>query len=412
MLNAVVGSFALTGSTGNQTVTGLGFTPQVVLFWFAAPQTADGSAATANIGFGVGISSSNRRCIFQRSGDSISTTIVDAYQRQDCVLVSGATGVVSEKIDLVSLNNGGFTVNVITNASAIASIVNYLALGGSDLTGVASGSTTLPTTPTTASVTGLGFQPTAVILFASTVTTADPLTAEGSSGGFLGWAVQGGAQVYNSFYSKDAVTTSVTASGNQTTACATLTTGTTVSAQATLQSFNSGGFTLNWTTVTGSADVIYYIALAGPSFESGTLAQPTSNGVQTITGLTNAAGLAFVPSCVIFKGADAVAQVPTAGNSWSLGIADNQGNQGHVWVGDANGLTTTNSSRNLDRTVCIKNMTVGHASPTVNSSAVYQGATGTNGFNINWTATDGTARITQFLAIGAIPASPGQAWLM
>jgi hypothetical protein len=411
MLNSVIGSFNLPAGTGSQSISGLGFSPKIVLFWSSTGVTADGSSATFNLSFGVGLSSSNRRCIRLRSGDGLAATVVDGWQRQDCVILGGGVGGPNTKTDLTSMDSSGFTLTTSLNAGNFNALVYYLALGGNDLSGVASGSTTLPTSPGTTSITGLGFQPTCVILFASTITITDPENAEQSTGGFIGWMAAGGTQSYTSSYSKDAVSTSVTASGNQTTAIATLITGTTVSAQAVLQSFDAGGFTLNWTTTTGAADVVYYIALAGPSFESGTFAQPSSNGNQTISGLTNVGGNAFTPSVVLFKGSSSAAGIPASGSALMFGAADNSGHELCVWNGDANGLTTTNASTNIDHTACIKNMTVGHASPTLNSSAVYTGASGNN-FNVNWTATDATARITQFLAIGPVPASPGQPWCM
>jgi len=88
-------------------------------------------------------------------------------------------------------------------------------------------------------------------------------------------------------------------------------------------------------------------------------------------------------------------------------MADNSGHQGHVWAGDQNGvvLGVTNASMNLDRTVCIKNMVESHASPTTSSAATFQNFLASGGFAINWSATDATARITQFLAIGGLTPS-------
>src|SRR5262245_23350603 len=106
-LSAKVGSFALNTSTGNQSVSGLGFQPKVVIFFYNSA-TSDSTNANARIGFGVGISSSDRRAIYNVSIDNqASSTNTAANQNTSCIYLGG-----NPIADLVSLDSDGFTVNL------------------------------------------------------------------------------------------------------------------------------------------------------------------------------------------------------------------------------------------------------------------------------------------------------------
>ena len=123
-----VGSITSPASTGNQATTGVGFQPKIVLF-FANPATADGANGFSRNFFGAGVSSSSRFAIDENNNNDTAT-----HTASKCFVVTGA-GSVTIDADLVSLDADGFTVNWTTVSSGM--IVQYVALGGADLSNVA-----------------------------------------------------------------------------------------------------------------------------------------------------------------------------------------------------------------------------------------------------------------------------------
>src|SRR3990170_4493614 len=77
--SAIVGSFNIDPTklaTEIQAITGLGFQPKIVLFWWGGSTgTIDTVAGgTINIGFGAAISSTSRFCLMGISVDALATS--------------------------------------------------------------------------------------------------------------------------------------------------------------------------------------------------------------------------------------------------------------------------------------------------------------------------------------------------
>lgn len=124
-VQAFVGDVATSGSTGNQSVTGVGFRPSTVLF-LAFPSSS--SATSAASGFGVAglgwMTSSGQGA---SSTTSFSGTRLRRYHRTDkCVAAKGYDGVFYDA-EKVSFDVDGFTINWTT---ALAGRLAYLALRG------------------------------------------------------------------------------------------------------------------------------------------------------------------------------------------------------------------------------------------------------------------------------------------
>jgi len=141
-LNCQVGTVTQPGSTGNQTISlPANFDPKAIIMW-GSPLTAAGVIANSTFGWGFGTyrgSVVQQRCFGLYSADAAATQNGASRGQSDAlfVLMSGGTGTLDLEIDLVSMSVGA-TSNVIinwTNLHTTGSILlNYMILGGSDIT--------------------------------------------------------------------------------------------------------------------------------------------------------------------------------------------------------------------------------------------------------------------------------------
>lgn len=385
-LNTKAGSFAGSGGTGNQAVTGVGFQPTVVIFWWNLG-ASDGNAVDFVLGFGVSVSSSERRAVGNFSQDNVTSSANQAWnQSGHCIYSSGGV----PRADFVSQDSDGFTVNW---ASATNSVINYLALGGSDLTNIKTGAVAAKTTTGNQAYTGVGFQPTALILFAGKFST-DPLDQLTNGAAMIGFATSSSERGCVSWRNKNAANPQVAKHRQSTSKIAISLTDAGVFTEADFVSFDSDGFTLNFTTAGGSADVVYYLALRGPQFKVSSLAQPATTGNQALTGS------GFTPKASLMISANDT----TANNDGtrahalvSLGAATGTSDRGCIWAGESDAVSPTVADHNLDRTKLIK--MISNSSLTVNAAADHV-SFDSNGQTINWTAADATARETLVLWMG------------
>lgn len=386
-----VGSFAANTSTGNQSITGLGFLPKVVIF-LGNSQTADGTGADASSHFGVGISSSSRRAIASSTKDASAPFTVESGNRDDgCVFIvnAGGTGC---RADFVSQDSDGFTVNWAT-APPSAYIVNYLALGGPDLTNVALGTFTPPAATGSQSITGVGFKPDAIFCFQGidngTIPSDDTASnyqshigfgTSSSARGYAGWRGTGGSGAWHE-QSTVKVLGAIGSAG--------------IFIEADLTSLDSDGFTLNYSTATAGSTGIFYLALKGALFSVGSFNQPTSTGNQANTGV------GFRPSALLLlsdNDTSANDNTSTVNQRVSLGVASGSAARVALWRGLTDTTSPAVAKQNLDRTKIIKLETEA-ATPTVNAAADLV-SFDTSGFTLNWTTADATAREILYLAIG------------
>lgn len=394
-VNVKVGSFTGSGSTGDQDITGLGFNDTaVVIFWWNL-QVSDANANDFAFGFGVGISSTDRRAVGNYASDNQVTSSNSAWnQSGHCIY--GPAG--APRADYVGAITDGFRVNWV---SATSSVINYLAIGGSDLTNVKSGAIAAKTTTGNQGYTGVGFQPTCLLFFAGKYST-DPLdqstngaamfgfVTSATERGCVAWRNKNGAnpQVAKHRQSKSKVTISLTDTG--------------VFTEADFVSFDSDGFTLNFTTSGGSADVCYYLALKGPRFKVSSFNQATSTGNQALSG----AG--FTPKASLMVSANDTAANDDATNAHaqvSLGAATGTSARGCIWAGESDAVSPTQADRNLDRTKLIK--MIAPNSLTVNAAADHV-SFDSDGQTIDNTTADATSREVLVLWMGDAASAPSQ----
>ncbi len=378
------GSFTGSGSTGNQSVTGVGFQPKVVLFRYNMAG-ADGTQSDSVMGFGVGISSSDRRVSGDYSNHNLSTSSHAAWN-QDAYCIYTPSG--SSRADFVSMDSDGFTINWVTSSQMK---VQYLALGGSALTNFKTGSASAKTSTGTQAYTGVGFQPTALIVWAGKFSTT-PLDQSTNGNGLFGFATSSSARGMVAWRNLNSSNPQV-AKRRQSTQR--ILSSTTTFTEADFVSFDSDGFTLNYTTAGGNADVFYYLALRGPQFKVSSFNQATSTGNQSITG----AG--FTPKAAIMMSSNDVSANNDAAQAHaraSFGWATGTSERASLWIGETDNVSPTVAFRNHDSTKLIKLMTES-ASPTVNAAADHV-SFDSDGQTINWSTADATARQILVLWIG------------
>lgn len=168
--SAKVGSFNIDPAVtvGNtQAITGVGFQPKIVFFWWSGSTSAgdEVAAGTYNLGFGAAISSTSRGCNVVIGEDAQATSDCGIYQQMtDCIRGYTASDALDGIADFSSMDVDGFTLTI-DNQFTQEYRISYLALGGTDLTNVYLGYAVMHNAVAQYSVNGVGFQPDALITF-------------------------------------------------------------------------------------------------------------------------------------------------------------------------------------------------------------------------------------------------------
>lgn len=403
MLFTSTGSFLQATTTGNQSVTGLGFQPKLVLF-FGNNLTADGSAANCNGAFGWALSSTNRMAGTTDGGNNLTsaTNSVDVgFTSSLCYQVinyGNPSPTVVSACDFVSMDSDGFTVNWSTT-DGTQRVVNYFALGGSSIFTLYSTSTLkTPTATGQVAYTGVGFKPDAVMFFMPRVVVTDPLTpAEGSSNWSFGFAISSNTRGTSGMRNKDGTPT-VARRQQSASECLTVVGSAASVIDADLVSMDKDGFTLSYTKVDVTAYLLPFIAFKGGNYKVGSFNQNTTTqgtGNQSITGV------GFRPTGLILVSVD---NVTATGNQsqgrFSFGTASSATQRGCVFMGDTDTANPTVESQDVDRTKVIKMLTEGGATTTTNAAADFV-SFDVDGFTINNTTVDATAREIIYFAMGS-----------
>jgi hypothetical protein len=256
-LEALVSYFDMNGSTGNQSVTGVGFQPKAVLFFNCIENTTEGPADNTQMMIGCGVSSTERWSMSFWDDDGAGTMISsDRITASKCIARYNDSAAVVEA-DLVSLDSDGFTINITT---ALACRMQFIALGGA--INVKAGITQQPSAAGDVSESGFGFQPSCAIFAGVGASSLDTITAAPRPN----WGVVDSslAEIQMALSIRDNHTTSavrkVVTQGNAISKIAIA--STTIEAQAQMQSFDSDGMTLNWSAANATQSRHGFLALA------------------------------------------------------------------------------------------------------------------------------------------------------
>lgn len=166
--SAKVGSFNIDTTkvaTETQSITGVGFQPKIVLFFWGGSTASSDTVAggTYNIGFGAAISSTSRFSNVSISEDAQADSDVYTYMSQSEVIRCYTdTSTVDGLMDFSSMDAGGFTL-IVDDQFTQAYRISYLALGGDDLTNVYLSYAEYPIATGNYDITSVGFEPDALI---------------------------------------------------------------------------------------------------------------------------------------------------------------------------------------------------------------------------------------------------------
>lgn len=255
--NVKTESFASNLIAGNQSVTGVGFQPDIV-FLFGTLQTANGVAnnnnqftlgvMTASAQWSVGVKSANGQATMNTSRSFSNTKCF--------TMPTTASNVIFQDMSFVSMDSDGFTFSIDT-AGGSAILIGYMAIKGGQWK---VGTDTQKTSTGTKATTGIGFTPAGVI-FSTACDTQTSGTADNSRFCF---GVSTGASNNVAVWAGDSdnVPDSIADTIMSNTKCiVSATEGTpTTDAEANIDSFSSDTFTLNWTTADATARVFGYVA--------------------------------------------------------------------------------------------------------------------------------------------------------
>jgi hypothetical protein len=381
------GSFTKSTNTSvpvNQSVTGVGFQPKALVFFWTA-QTSAGAAAEVSTGVGMCTSSSNERAIAVAADDDVS--LGDAVSRQSqssCIIILNPdTPLFRAEAALASLDSDGFTLTWTTNDS-VGTLIHYIALGGSDLTNATASSFTLASGTGSQSITGLGFQPD-FLIFASIDDSPMDQTDTAKASLSLGFASSASAE--------GSIAVSLTPTDNaisdsqvrQRTDSALNEVGPNGADDllADVTSFDSDGFTINKST-NADTTVVHFLALKGGQYKVGSFNKDTSTSVPFDQSVT---GIGFRPVGLLFA-ANGLSSSTTIQQEGRLSLSGTDGppatnqaaSEEGIWIHDADALTRTDANM---RTSTTKVGTLATQSTLVSEADTKSFDSG--GFTLTWT---------------------------
>lgn len=298
---AKVGGFNTGTGTGSLSVTGVGFEPVAVVFWWSgATGSSDGDQANTDIDRGVGfaLSSTERRAASLTDVDSAATMDVSRRTSEShCILFS--TG----DIDLASMDTDGFTLDREVGAGADYR-VTYMALTAEEAASAYVGSVQVGQVDQA----GVSFRPEALVFLGTGVTSNEHHLSFGVATDHRQLR-----QYAASGRHRDASAGSVTRSALR---AAVWSDG--LTDEVAVDAFHGDGFSFDAapSSVNASFDTGYYLALAGGEYDLGFVTLPTTAG-QYALGL----GHDFTPAAVLAFSAEMSVDNFTVDSIWSMGAA-------------------------------------------------------------------------------------------
>lgn len=188
------------------------------------------------------------------------------YVSSDDVLADLTHTALSSTAQINTLDASGFTVERTTGS---ATTISYLAVNLSDFSANLV-EAAMPSSTGSQAVTGFGFQPTQVIVLGSAEATLDTYSNSGAGGDIVthtfGYFDASSQWVANGCGEVGAATTINAKSNLNVTDAVQIISNTGGSlGRASLTSFDSDGFTLNWNAASALVPKIFYLGLEGPS---------------------------------------------------------------------------------------------------------------------------------------------------
>ena len=294
-------------------VTGLGFSPKAIRFYWVglqsnSPTAANSQAVSERRGVGFATSTTSRASVGTFSADnSGNADCGSVFTDTACVITVDGAGTVDGLLDISSIDADGFTL--IVDDVAIANItVFWEAWGGDEIHSVTIGSIAEPAATGTQTYTATGFVANPPAGTDQCVMLAGVQSVNASG---VGQAQDSGLHV--GFATSTATANNITVCGNQDDGTATMDTdgynftneclsmiviaGGNPNARATLSAFGTNTFTLNWLARATTNRRSIYMAIKGGQWQAGsiTIAGGTLNSTSTLSGLPfNIKGISLI----------------------------------------------------------------------------------------------------------------------
>lgn len=391
MASVKSGSFTGSGSTGNQAVTGVGFQPEFLIIIGVATAN-ESAAADGRLIIGMASGASDQQALdFRDDGGQGSTNTAKSQQSGKIIsAVATATDTIAAEAALVSFDVDGFTINW---SVANAALYQYLAISGADFQAKV-GSFDMNGSIGNQAVTGVGFQPKAVMFFGTIEDTTEGAIAGAKLS--VGCATDTSEQWAFSAVSRDNLATSVAKEYITTSKCITRIHSAggidSVTLGAELVSLDSDGFTIDITTALACRMI--YVAFAGSlDFHAGTVAQPTT------TSTVAESGVGHEPQCVMFAGVGGSSLDTILADCFPvIGWSDSSLTEGFACASVDDNAGTSSSFRDSGAGFCVERMSPGSPATVVTQASM--NSLDSDGFTLNWTLVDATASIIGYLSIG------------
>lgn len=406
-LNVKSGTLTIPSTTGNQSISGLGFQPKLVLFFangykysdtdIIGPPPWSGDIIShfqhSGLMVGCGISSIDNKVqgFLSENNLDISNVYVTRNISKCIRIISPTPLTINAEASINSMDVDGFTLNWTTVDSIFLRDIHYIAFGGDTILDVKSGSSIVPLATGNQSISGLGFKPDLLIFFAFSATTSIESNSNSNVSGAIGFAANQ-SQSYIGYRIKNNVTTTLTKTKLVTDKCFAHLSDTDVFSQASLVSLDNDGFTVNWDTISGTSDYYYYVAISGGAYKTGSFLQPISTGIQEVLNI----GFP-TKGTILLSDNKTQSSLITDHARLSLSLNVSSADSRSTWFGDKNNLGVSTAYSNFDKYPSFKMITEGVATP--NAFGRYL-SNETNSFKINWEVVDSTQRNIIYLAFG------------
>lgn len=408
-LSTFAGTFLTsTAGAGNTVVvTGVGFTPKAVIFyWVGRTEAIDTIGRASHFrGFGFACSPTDRRAICVTSADAVASSNGGRHHTDAaCVISSTNAGVLDAALDLQSMDADGFTL-VIDDNWLRNQRIGFLALGGSDLTNAATGALTEPGATGNADTTSLAFQPDCVLFISNGESVAPPAGDATISNCSFGAAVSSAQRGIWMGAQDDSSGTMDARSYCIGTECAGIqddTVGGSIVARADFVSFLSNGFRLNWLEISGAARYYHFLALKGGSFRVDNLLTQTD----TVTDIVES-GFGFAPTGALLLSAGKaqdVADTATAHDRLSVGAFSGVTQRNAQAVLDEDALADSEVTTALEFDAVYANIST---SSTIDGLMDVK-SIDADGFTMIMDDADPAQAFVWYLAVGDAPVGAGQ----
>lgn len=401
-LSFSVGSFAANTLAGNQSIAhaGLTTTPKIMIL-YGSRLLSPGFASDSLQAFGAATSPTEVWAIAGSANDGSNPSVTVRFIVTDhCYVLPGSlAGTAADatatfvSFDADSGSGAGFTINW-DDAPSAAVIVNYVLIGGTDITSAKAGNVTLTTASGSQAFTDPGFQPDFLLLAETLLTTAS-VTGTSNQVGMIGFADSTSSEQSVAWMSQTGQATTNTASGERTEIVQGITLTSSYDHEAELASLDASGFTLNVTDASAANRLIGYLAVKGGRWKAFADTQRTSPGTKATTGI------GFQPQGVVLASVNRTAQATVGdGMSISLGASDGT-NERSMWWEDKDAQTGAQAKQSWSNTKAVQLNT----GPSTTNAEAGVSSFDADGFTLNWTAADATAREFVGFAVGVNVAS-------